>query len=1019
MFDINVAIDNWQEWTAREWNDAIFRYYFLEDGRSGPVTRLPVTGEELQKVAGDQGADPTHIREAFLSAIRVSPREINRRALSAGWLKKGEWVDSIPPPFVVYLVFTCLVASAIGEEIRDEGEFRERLRILLDHPSGTSYPLEDLPKLWEAFARWLNRSREAGSPVRQLVLPDPGRMNRIGYSVRLAFPGRRDQLKLAKLLAPYDLGSNPPVPIVLRLVESRLGSFSESFRQAFTKFRSAFVRSDSRLNEYPFWSAVREAATTPVSDGAPRRSTFQLLIESTDEWRDELLLMTDIKPEQNLKGVHYVPVEIGLGKYDHVVAVEGKNDQVDHAVRLLLHRVLDRVVPDIRSSSVHVVVEQGVLLFYRDDSGVRALTSSRPDDEDEVWAIIREDLKDSFLAIFPTDQRPAVHQSPYSEWVATSAFDGALLRRFDHTRPGPLHGVRCLQPTAIEVHLSLAGGVPLKGAYLGLPLCYPTVRVRDADSVILFALGEGSVVGGTMERLRLRPSAESEESFEFPTDRDLVLDGRFNLIAKEGPRVVAQRQITFRSAMIWNGFSRPADSGRWLAESTTSDLVVPDVDAEAPEIAAEPSRSEVRHLAAERRRNDSREASQGRMLDRLDIPEGDLVPIAYDQTYDDELRLDRFIECCAGWAASRKGITEFDFLEWIRRGLSIESSALRFDVARAWTEGGHFDQYTQRRWRGRIYFARNPELVAWRTGSQVFCTLRGLAARAVRNQVQASAEANGVQRRPTVSLSPWLPAPHSWMGESIKIFERISAEAGLGPVRWLQSPSDFIVSVAAVATLDLDEPMHYIMKGTLDWDQGWFTPGTARERNSVKVQRLWRSDRPAYYTVLWRDRMFWLSHSRNWALLAAYTLAGIAPFERTGSTELVRTAPTQVYLPLPVARFLACTAAYSPGPARVSEQEWTYAYSFQSKVERDQVLALLWGEDDRGIEFLARRARWLLAVIRDHERTAGRTPLVPVPADIRRDLSELGIPEARELASMVVPVYMIPHLRCFTVLDQA
>jgi hypothetical protein len=255
-----VKTNHWLEWTAQRWSEALLEHFFLDDGTSAPVNRLLVTAEELQKVTADDRAEPARVHDAFLASVRRPPSEIRNRALSTMWLRGGIWTGGTPPPFFVYLVLTCLAASATGEEVRAEGEFRERLRILLNHPPGTSYPLEDLPKLWEAFAAWVHRRRESGAPLRELILPDPGWMNRIGYSLRLAFPARRDQLKLIELLAPHALGATPPIPLVIDLVERRLGSFTDSFQEAFTTFRRAHVRSDPRLDVLPFWSAVRDAA---------------------------------------------------------------------------------------------------------------------------------------------------------------------------------------------------------------------------------------------------------------------------------------------------------------------------------------------------------------------------------------------------------------------------------------------------------------------------------------------------------------------------------------------------------------------------------------------------------------------------------------------------------------------------------------------------------------------------------------------------------------------------------------
>src|SRR5690606_40671199 len=110
----------------------------------------------------------------------------------------------------------------------------------LRHPEGAGYALEGLAVLWEAFARWLRCKRQRGAPYRELVLPDPGGMTRIGYSIRLAFPPRKDHLRLIQLLHDEGFDRDPPVEAVLHVVGSRIGGFSQRFRGVYDNFRLAF-----------------------------------------------------------------------------------------------------------------------------------------------------------------------------------------------------------------------------------------------------------------------------------------------------------------------------------------------------------------------------------------------------------------------------------------------------------------------------------------------------------------------------------------------------------------------------------------------------------------------------------------------------------------------------------------------------------------------------------------------------------------------------------------------------------
>jgi hypothetical protein len=138
-------------------------------------------------------------------------------------------------------------ASKSSDELGDEASFISRLRDLTQDQL-PDHSLQMLPRRWENLADWL-----AATPrkFRPLLLPNPGSLTRIGYTVKLAFPDRRDQKQLSELLDRAGLsGHEPPAGRVLTLVGSQRTRFRPSFLQAFDEFRRQVCRERDRCGAY-------------------------------------------------------------------------------------------------------------------------------------------------------------------------------------------------------------------------------------------------------------------------------------------------------------------------------------------------------------------------------------------------------------------------------------------------------------------------------------------------------------------------------------------------------------------------------------------------------------------------------------------------------------------------------------------------------------------------------------------------------------------------------------------------
>jgi hypothetical protein len=158
----------------------------------------------------------------------------------------------------------------LDEAVAEEGDFRRRICELLAHPA------------------WLDRLRECGAEARRLELPDPGHMRRIGYSVRLAFPQRRDRERLAGLFADRADAAvvSTTLPEAFALVESHARQFSDDFRAVFRSAKDILARGGDGPDLRLVWSALREAATlTPASRNGTTKPRFHLIAYDDDRAR--------------------------------------------------------------------------------------------------------------------------------------------------------------------------------------------------------------------------------------------------------------------------------------------------------------------------------------------------------------------------------------------------------------------------------------------------------------------------------------------------------------------------------------------------------------------------------------------------------------------------------------------------------------------------------------------------------------------------------------------------------------
>lgn len=252
----------WRSWGLKQWAEGLLEAFFVDNAHGqGPITQLVITPDRLAHVVDDVTVDPADVRAHFLELFRRSvrpeygarPQTIggHARDLARGWSSQsGE-----TPPFLPHLILTCLAATDLEGE---NNNFRHHLNQMLVI-DGANHGLEFISDLWRDFFRWLERQRAAGRNLRLVCEPDIGGLTQIGYPVRLAFPTRRDQRLLVRLLADRDLlGAEPPIDAVRELVVANLRHFTSEFCKAFNEFDVQLRRGETLMRS-AFWTAIREA----------------------------------------------------------------------------------------------------------------------------------------------------------------------------------------------------------------------------------------------------------------------------------------------------------------------------------------------------------------------------------------------------------------------------------------------------------------------------------------------------------------------------------------------------------------------------------------------------------------------------------------------------------------------------------------------------------------------------------------------------------------------------------------
>lgn len=970
-------MNGWRNWQLARWNERLLDHFFRKrDDADSPIVVLLATPDELARATGDPGAAPPDVRNAFVSAVLTAIRR--SRSLLEDASDYQLWpappLDDTIPRFVSHLVFTCIAASESTEDLADEESFVLRLRELTEDQLPEN-SLQFLPRLWENLRAWLSSGTNP-TRYRRLILPNPGGLTRIGYTVKLAFPDRRDQRQLSELLDVAGLrGHEPPVGKVVSLVSSSRARFRRSFLAAFDEFRKLFeaaaTRSSPRLAEHRFWAAVRDAALRGrgADDVPDLQVRVQLLCEEQDDRLTVFVVADEMLPEAG-SVVRAVELPVPYGQWRYALLI-GDDTTIDATSLASVARSL--LARRLRIPRISALIEQGVLPLVEGQHGLLELASQNSLELATV-VLARRELADDVVALFGRSTS-SVGPSTYEGWLQIR---DVRLRTLPSEQLESTALRRCwmfhesIAPTSIR----LVGGVCADDGWLGFREVLPQIVVpekvvvsiegedgthqlvstgdrtwklpdRDlAGDFSILAIGEG-ITDRRSIRFYTTPATEQYRS---PPDRDawiveglggtatLSTDSRFEPSSRQPDAGALVERVVYLGPVVGQFVSDPEAAawrvtrfaGRTLAARCRQDLAAVPPTARAASASA---RSKWRKLLLHSAPDPSDPGFEGvrrsvRVQVLADLPRIEVLDCGAafeNRTFPKPLpEVLRLTTVLAGRASARAGLSWRDWSALVQRFLGVDAE--RVDVVtRAWADSAIIDLASYARWRHRSVFARPPTLVAYRVGSEIGATLVGLTLPTTREAIVRAAERAGLPIEERFSVSELVPASVTLRFPSVEQMMVLSRETAVSPL-WLDIAFEDYGQACRHEGFN-PPPSNYETR------RRWPTWSLRSDVSAtVTLDQCMRSDRPDYWIVDANGRSVWsyeLNVARSWAA----TLAGEAPIRAVGETEI---EAQHAYLPVPLARVVTVLGAALPGPD--ADSAWAYRYFFSSRQLRDRVL---------------------------------------------------------------------------------
>lgn len=943
----------WKRWNLQVWNERLLAHFFRSDEEHNePVVVLLVTGEELARATGDTEANPEDVRDAFLEAAHVGIRHSKSLIEDAtdyeGWPNPPH--RALSPRFVAHLLFTCIAASESSDELADEGSFVSRLRTLTrDQLPDNS--LHWLPRLWEYLRDWLVANSDRYRP---LILPDPGGFTRIGYTIKLAFPDRRDQRQLSELLDRAGLsGCEPPVGRVLSLVASERDRFRRSFVDAYSEFRNLFETSTSdtqfRVRNHRFWAAIRDAALRGRGYVAATDVSARLSLLCAEE-EDRLALFAVADQTSEDIGLGFAELPVPYGPWRFALMPRGSSALDAHQLEQITRAILNG---SLRLPGLSNQVDQGLLPLMVGAHGLLELAGREQLDEVSV-ALVRKEMVADLVRVMGRSS-VVTHNSSYDGWIEVHGL-GLHTMPFQELEGTTLSRTWILHQSLSPTSIRLRGGVRADDGWLGVREVLPRVVAtgasavvleRDSVRVALTRLEDGtwsfpphdltgsftliaSLDGREDRRKVVFHVTPSNAVFKAPKEPDAwILEeiGGTGTLSRSLPFTVDRAksrcsQVCERTAYLGTNvgdFVRSPDTAAWRITSfggkfigararMRGDDAIPSAWASSANARRRWRKLLFESVASwsdpgfEQARNRVKPYAVGHSgLSRLETQQciPDLSPMRVPPTSE---RVDRLIRVIAGRSAMRSGIDYREWSELARCVLDIDS-ALLGHVTRAWMEAGLIDVVSYARWRHRTVFARPPRIVAFEIDDYFGASISGLAPAIAAEEVRRAAVRIGMLVEDRFSVSSLVPGTIAVRAPDTQSLDELARTCQLN-LHWLDL-NCLLGGMSSRHEGASVPPQHYEHKSC--WSH-WSLKGG--EYAGVLFEHRVRPDRPDYWLVSSNGSRVWsydLNIARAWA-------ASFLGDPIVISTDRISLEANHAYVPLPIARVTSILGAALPGP---------------------------------------------------------------------------------------------------------
>lgn len=236
--------------TEEQWEERLRAHYLSSDGPYGssPITYIDASPSELRIAAGLHGFSEKQVAKSFCSIF-------NRENVKKVFDTYASNDDSINDRFK-FLILSCFVI-ATTEDAGKSRNYRQRLGCLLDH-GGQVQSVKNINILWETFQKINSKKISNGEDLRHIVLPDFGRMNQIGYAVKLAYPSLGDRAKLYKIISGFDEEYFDSIFKIINEVFSYKSGFSDIFRGELEGFYQLYEKKGVLASQHKFWLLVEK-----------------------------------------------------------------------------------------------------------------------------------------------------------------------------------------------------------------------------------------------------------------------------------------------------------------------------------------------------------------------------------------------------------------------------------------------------------------------------------------------------------------------------------------------------------------------------------------------------------------------------------------------------------------------------------------------------------------------------------------------------------------------------------------